>query len=92
MVPILTLLNSKRIIKHYWKILSFAIFQKVEISLKNLKMVKNQQKKFKKVIFVTKIPNTFDFYIQKPKKNRHVFLGLFTWNHPGVTCHVFLKT
>ena len=32
LAPILTLLNSKRIIKHYLEILTFAIFKKVEIS------------------------------------------------------------
>ena len=32
----MTLLNSKRIIKHYLKILIFAIFKKVEISYYNL--------------------------------------------------------
>ena len=44
-------------------------------------MVKNQQNK-KKVIFVNKIPKTFDFKSQQPKKSGHIFLGLFTWNHP----------
>ena len=46
-------------------------------------MVKYQQKISKKFVFVTKIPNTFDFSSQKQnKKIGHVFLGLFTLNHP----------
>ena len=57
----MTLLNSKKIIKHHLKILTFAIFKKVGIPEKNLKMVKKSPKFFKKVIFVTKIPNNFDF-------------------------------
>ena len=30
---------------------------------------------------ITKISKTFDFFGQK-KKNCHVFLGAFIWNHP----------
>ena len=47
-------------------------------------MVKIQQNLSKKVIFVTIIPKTFDFKSKKKKKKKicHVFLGLFTWNHP----------
>ena len=41
-------------------------------------MVKNQQKKFKKVIFDTKIPNTFDFWSQKPKKKSVMFFSDFS--------------
>ena len=50
----MTLFNSKRIIKHYLEILTFAIFKKVEIFLKNLKMVKNQQNFSKKVFLSLK--------------------------------------
>ena len=58
----MTLFNSKRIIKKYWEILTFAIFKKDEISLKKFKKkCQKSTKFFKKVIIVTKIPNTFDF-------------------------------
>ena len=70
----MTLLNSKRIIKHYLEILTFAVFKKVKKN--SLKKSKNGQKStlfFKKVIFVTKIPNTLTFKVKTQKKISHVF-------------------
>ena len=64
----MTLLDSERIIKHYLQIPTFAI--KSKNGKKSTKFVK-------KIIFVTKIPNTFDFLSQKPKKNRSYFSQTF---------------
>ena len=48
-------------------------------------MFKNNKKFVKKTFFITKILKTFDFCSQKSKKNCHIFLGAFIWNHPLVT-------
>ena len=46
-------------------------------------MVKNNKNFVKKTFFITKISKTFDFFSQKSKrKNFHIFLGAFIWNHP----------
>ena len=52
----MTLLNSTKIIKHYFERLSFAILTKGKISLKTIfKMVKTTN------FFFFKLTNTFDF-------------------------------
>ena len=57
LVLITTLLNSKRIIKHYLEILTFLIIKKLGLPLKKSKSGKKSTKMSKKVIFVT-----FDFF------------------------------
>ena len=59
LVLIMTLLNSNRIIKHNLEII--CNFQKSWDFQKNSKKGQKSTKNFKKIIFVTKIPNTFDF-------------------------------
>ena len=89
LVPIMTLLNSKRIIIHYSQIPTFAIFKKVEICLKNKKMVKNPQNLSKKLFLSLKYLILLTFKVKNQKKIGHVFLGLLTWNHPFVTIFFF---
>ena len=81
----MTLLNSKRIIKHYLQIPTFAIFEKLRFHKKNLKMVKNPQNLSKKLFLSLKYLILMTFKVKNQKKIGHVFLGLFTWNHPKVT-------
>ena len=45
-------------------------------------MIKNNHQLVLKNVFVTKISITFEFLVKNPKKNCHVFLGAFIWNHP----------
>ena len=58
-------------------------FNKIGYFFKKSKNGQNSPKNIKKGIFVTKTTNNFDFSSQKSKKKiDHVFLELFTWNHP----------
>ena len=47
-------------------------------------MVKNQQKISKKLFLSLKYLILLTFKVKNQKKIGHVFLGLFTWNHPKI--------
>ena len=88
----MTLFNIKRIINHCFETLTLANYQNLRFPKKINKKVKNHQKKVKnkRVIFIPKKTNSFDFSSQKFKKKIiHFFLGFFTWNHPLGKCLYF---
>ena len=75
----MTLLNIKKIIEHFFFKSPFSQLTQFEISYKFfLKWSKITKKKFKKVIVVPKITNTFDLSSQKSKKNLFLFFSDFS--------------
>ena len=76
MTMTMTLLNSTKIIKHYFERPSFAILTKVKISLKQF------LKWSKPPFFFLNLLILLIFKVKHSKKICCVFLELFTWNHP----------
>ena len=46
-------------------------------------MVKNNKKFVKKTFLSLKYQKLLTFLVKNQKKNCHVFLGAFIWNHPA---------